>query len=96
MNFCHEGTAEAVDGRAVGVGGVMCPPGDGGTTEADGGRRTGFESILWILLTGAEWQFLPEQFPSPSTCWRRQVGRWMVNHHLFPACHASLERSYSR
>jgi hypothetical protein len=26
---------------------------------------------LWILQTGAAWRFLPDEFPSPSTCWRR-------------------------
>jgi hypothetical protein len=26
---------------------------------------------LWILQTGAAWRFLPEEFPSPSTCCRR-------------------------
>ena len=26
---------------------------------------------MWILQTGAAWRFLPDEFPSPSTCWRR-------------------------
>src|SRR2546426_8666723 len=34
-------------------------------------NRGCFEGILWILQTGAAWRFLPEEFPSPSTCWRR-------------------------
>ncbi len=34
-------------------------------------KRACFEGILWILQTGAAWRFLPEEFPSPSTCWRR-------------------------
>src|SRR3954469_11085548 len=34
-------------------------------------NRACFEGILWILQTGAAWRFLPEEFPSPSTCWRR-------------------------
>ena len=29
------------------------------------------EGILWILRSGARWCDLPEEFPSPSTCWRR-------------------------
>jgi transposase len=38
-------------------------------------KRACFEGILWILQTGAAWRFLPEHFPSPSTCWRR-LKRW--------------------
>ena len=34
-------------------------------------NRACFEGILWILQTGAAWRFLPSEFPSPSTCWRR-------------------------
>jgi transposase len=34
-------------------------------------NRACFEGILWILQTGAAWRFLPKEFPSPSTCWRR-------------------------
>ena len=34
-------------------------------------NRACLEGILWILQTGAAWRFLPDQFPSPSTCWRR-------------------------
>ena len=40
------------------------------------------EGILWILQTGAAWRFPPEEFPSPSTCWRRlqqweEAGVWL-------------------
>jgi transposase len=43
---------------------------------ARGGRpaandRKVLEGILWILRSGARWQDLPEEFPSPSTCGRR-------------------------
>ena len=38
-------------------------------------NRAGFEGILWLLQTGAAWRFLPDEFPSPSTCWRR-LQRW--------------------
>jgi len=34
-------------------------------------NRGCFEGILWILQTGAAWRFLPDEFPAPSTCWRR-------------------------
>jgi transposase len=34
-------------------------------------NRACLEGILWILQTGAAWRFLPEEYPSPSTCWRR-------------------------
>ena len=33
--------------------------------------RKVLEGILWILRSGARWCDLPEEFPSPSTCWRR-------------------------
>src|SRR5208283_3506222 len=38
-------------------------------------NRPCFEGILWILQTGAAWHFLPDEFPSPSTCWRRLFGQ---------------------
>jgi len=38
-------------------------------------NRACFEGILWVLQTGAAWRFLPDEFPSPSTCWRR-LQRW--------------------
>jgi transposase len=34
-------------------------------------NRPCLEGILWVLRTGARWQDLPDQYPSPSTCWRR-------------------------
>ena len=33
--------------------------------------RKVLEGILWILRIGARWCDLPEEFPSPATCWRR-------------------------
>jgi transposase len=38
-------------------------------------NRACFEGILWVLYTGAAWHFLPDEYPSPSTCWRR-LRRW--------------------
>ena len=37
--------------------------------------RRVLEGILWILRSGARWQDLPSEFPSPATCWRR-LRRW--------------------
>ncbi len=31
-------------------------------------NRGCFEGIPWILQTGPAWRFLPDEFPSPSTC----------------------------
>ncbi len=39
-----------------------CPPAD---------DRACFEGILWVLKTGARWRDLPDEYPDPSTCWRR-------------------------
>ena len=33
--------------------------------------RACLEGIIWILKTGAQWKYLPDQYPSSSTCWRR-------------------------
>src|SRR5688572_14536767 len=45
-------------------------------------NRKVLEGILWILRTGARWSDLPEEYPSPSTCWRRlklweEQGVWL-------------------
>ena len=53
----------------------------GGRPPAD--DRKVLEGILWMLRSGARWQDLPEEFPSPSTCWRRlrdweQQGVWLA------------------
>ena len=45
-------------------------------------NRRVLEGILWILRSGARWQDLPEQYPHPSTCWRRlraweEQGLWL-------------------
>jgi len=45
-------------------------------------NRACFEGILWVLQTVAAWRFLPDEFPSPSTCWRRlqqwqEQGVWL-------------------
>lgn len=41
----------------------------GGRPRAE--SRACLEGILWVLKTGAPWQYLPERYPSPTTCWRR-------------------------
>jgi transposase len=48
------------------------------------------EGILWILRSGARWQDLPEEFPSPATCWRRlrdweEQGVWLAIWRAFLA-----------
>jgi transposase len=40
------------------------------------------EEILWIPQTGAAWRFVPDEYPSPSTYWRRlkqweEEGAWL-------------------
>ena len=45
-------------------------------------NRRVLEGILWILRSGARWQDLPEEYPHPSTCWRRfrdweEQGLWL-------------------
>ena len=55
--------------------------------QPQGGRpwienRRGLEGVLWILRSGAPWKYLPEQYPHPSTCWRRlkqweEQGVWL-------------------
>ena len=34
-------------------------------------NRPCLEGTLWILPTGSSWQDLPDEYPRPSTCWRR-------------------------
>ena len=47
----------------------LAPKPKGGRPPAD--KRRVFEGILWVLKTGALWKDLPEDYPHPSTCWRR-------------------------
>lgn len=42
---------------------------EGGRDEVD--NRVCFEGVLWVLLTGARWQDVPDEYSSGSTCWRR-------------------------
>lgn len=39
------------------------------------GNRAAIDGILWVLKTGARWRDLPNEYPSPATCWRR-LKRW--------------------
>lgn len=48
---------------------VAEPQAQGGRPRAD--NRRVLEGILWILWTGSPWRALPQEYPSPSTCWRR-------------------------
>lgn len=54
-------------------------------------NRACFEGILWILQTGTAWRFLPDAFPSPSTCWRR-LQRWQEQGVWLEAWRALLGR----
>jgi transposase len=33
------------------------------------------EGIIWVLVTGSQWWALPDEYPSPATCWR-WLDRW--------------------
>src|SRR6266700_2515173 len=54
-------------------------------------NRACLEGILWVLQTGAAWRFLPDEFPSPSTCWRR-LQRWQEQGIWLEAWRALLGR----
>src|SRR5579875_1446676 len=52
--------------------------------------RKVLEGIWWMLRSGARWQDLPEEFPSPATCWRRlrdweEQGVWLTIWRAFLA-----------
>jgi transposase len=63
------------------------------TLSRQGGRppvddRQCLEGILWVLRSGARWKDLPDDFPSPSTCWRRlrdweEAGVWLEIWRIF-------------
>lgn len=46
--------------------------------------RACLEGIIWILKTGAHWKFLPERYPSSTTCWRR-LKEWTESGALLEA-----------
>jgi len=53
-------------------------------------HRAVLEGLLWMLRTGARWQDLPAEYPSPSTCWRRlqeweDTGVWLEMWRAFLA-----------
>ena len=61
----------------------------GGRPPAD--DRKCFEGILWVLRSGARWRDLPDEFPSPSTCWRR-MNEWMDAGVFIEMWYAFLDR----
>ena len=66
------------------------------TSSPKGGRppaddRKCFEGILWVLRSGARWRDLPDEFPSPSTCWRR-MNEWMDAGVFIEMWYAFLDR----
>ena len=75
LSFCHEEAAEADDRRAVGVDRAVVTGAKRRRKDNRGrpwaSNRACLEGILWVLQTGAAWRFLPDEFPSPATCWRR-------------------------
>ena len=74
MCFCHEEAAKAGDDDQWELIEPLLP--EPKRRKDNRGRpwasnRGCFEGILWILQTGAAWRFLPDEFPSPATSWRR-------------------------
>jgi len=53
--------------------------------------RACLEGVLWILTTGAHWKFLPDRYPSPTTCWRR-LKEWTESGVLLEAWKQLLMR----
>lgn len=61
----------------------------GGRPPAD--DRKCFEGVLWVRRSGARWRDLPDEFPSPSTCWRR-MNEWMDAGVFIEMWYAFLDR----
>ena len=66
--------------------------------QPQGGRpphanRDCLEGILFVLVTGCQWEKLPKCFPSSSTCWRRfdEWTRWGIFEGLWFALLEQLE-----
>src|ERR1022692_886262 len=57
-------------------------------------NRACFEGILWILRTGAAWRFVPDEFASPSTCWRR-LKQWEDEEGLLKWDETFLDGSFA-
>ena len=51
--------------------------------------RPCLEGIIWVLISGARWQDLPERYPSPATCWRR-LREWSDDGRFLAAWHRLL------
>lgn len=49
-----------------------------------------FEGILWTLRTGAQWQELPKDYGSGTTCWRR-LKEWEADGTLMKMWRAFLK-----
>ncbi|SFJ70937.1 Putative transposase of IS4/5 family [Planctomicrobium piriforme] len=73
-------------------------PGPEPLSQPKGGRpphsnREFLEGILFVLVTGCQWEKSPNCFPSPSTCWRRfdEWTRWGIFEGLWFALLMELD-----
>src|SRR5262249_17178427 len=66
-----------------------------GPGRARAGDRRILDGILFVLRTGGRGQDLPDEYPRPSTCWRRCTRRRPdgTGAQIWPASAATLNRS---